>query len=184
MSPQRTAEKRSCWDITTANSPSIATLNGRRRRSYISSACAAAPSVLLQAMFAFACFFYIYSMMNLINYFYRNFDVLCYVCLLNWTIWWPKNSLEKTSVLFICFFGQNTTDAACMSMFLVYVHARTTYHSASFCPPKTWNCEVVEDKKWELYGRKTEQWEEKCEDEAVEDKERKICLPYLSRMAA
>lgn len=72
MSPQRTAEKRSCWDITTANSPSIATLNGRRRRSYISSACSAAPSMLLQAMFAFACFFYIYSMMNLINYFYRN----------------------------------------------------------------------------------------------------------------
>lgn len=49
-SPVPTAKKRSFWDITTANSPSIATLNGRKTRSHVISEPAAAPSMLLQVM--------------------------------------------------------------------------------------------------------------------------------------
>lgn len=47
-SPVPTAKKRSIWDITTANSPSINTLNGRKTRSHIVSESGAAPSMLLQ----------------------------------------------------------------------------------------------------------------------------------------
>ncbi|KAF3965091.1 hypothetical protein ACB098_04G085000 [Castanea mollissima] len=51
-SPVPTAKKRSFWDITTANSPSIATLNARKTRSHVISEPAAAPSMLLQPGFA------------------------------------------------------------------------------------------------------------------------------------
>ncbi|KAK9288295.1 hypothetical protein L1049_016746 [Liquidambar formosana] len=51
-SPAPTAKKRSFWDITTANSPSIATQNGRKTRSHVISEPAAAPSMLLQPGFA------------------------------------------------------------------------------------------------------------------------------------
>lgn len=52
-SPIPTAKKRSFWDITTANSPSVATLNGRKTRSHvIADNTAAAPSMLLQPGFA------------------------------------------------------------------------------------------------------------------------------------
>lgn len=51
-SPVPTAKKRSFWDITTANSPSVATLNGRKTRSHVISEPAAAPSMLLQPGFA------------------------------------------------------------------------------------------------------------------------------------
>lgn len=47
-SPAPTAKKRSFWDITTANSPSVATLNGRKTRSHVNSEAFAAPSMLLQ----------------------------------------------------------------------------------------------------------------------------------------
>lgn len=48
QSPAPAAKKRSFWDITTANSPSIATLNGRKTRSHVASEASAAPSMLLQ----------------------------------------------------------------------------------------------------------------------------------------
>ncbi|GLU13319.1 hypothetical protein SLE2022_299590 [Rubroshorea leprosula] len=51
-SPVPTAKKRSFWDITTANSPSISTLNGRKTRSHVITEPAAAPSMLLQPGFA------------------------------------------------------------------------------------------------------------------------------------
>ncbi|KAL5146656.1 Kinesin-like protein KIN-8A [Glycine soja] len=38
----------SFWDITTANSPSVTTLNGRKTRSHVISETTAHPSVLLQ----------------------------------------------------------------------------------------------------------------------------------------
>ncbi|KAF2298843.1 hypothetical protein GH714_028275 [Hevea brasiliensis] len=47
-SPVPSAKKRSFWDITTANSPSVATLNGRKIRSHIIAEPAAAPSMLLK----------------------------------------------------------------------------------------------------------------------------------------
>ncbi|CAJ1975384.1 unnamed protein product [Sphenostylis stenocarpa] len=47
-SPVPTARKRSFWDITTANSPSVTTLNGRKTRSYVISEPTAHPSMLLQ----------------------------------------------------------------------------------------------------------------------------------------
>jgi len=46
-SPIPTAKKRSFWDITTANSPSVATINGRKTRSHVISE---APSMLLQVL--------------------------------------------------------------------------------------------------------------------------------------
>ncbi|CAK9139309.1 unnamed protein product [Ilex paraguariensis] len=52
LSPAPTAKKRSFWDITTVNSPSIATLNGRKTRSHVANEPAAAPSMLLQPGFA------------------------------------------------------------------------------------------------------------------------------------
>lgn len=48
LSPAPLAKKRSFWDITTANSPSVATLNGRKTRSHVNAEPAAAPSMLLQ----------------------------------------------------------------------------------------------------------------------------------------
>ncbi|KAK3225662.1 hypothetical protein Dsin_005524 [Dipteronia sinensis] len=52
-SPVPTAKKRSFWDITTANSPSVTTLTGRKTRSHVTSeAAVAAPSMLLQPGFA------------------------------------------------------------------------------------------------------------------------------------
>ncbi|KAG9131295.1 hypothetical protein Leryth_006138 [Lithospermum erythrorhizon] len=42
----------SFWDITTANSPSLATLNGRKTRSHVASETTVAPSMLLQPGFA------------------------------------------------------------------------------------------------------------------------------------
>lgn len=51
-SPIATAKKRSFWDITTANSPSSATLNGRKTRTHVIPEPAAAPSMLLQPGFA------------------------------------------------------------------------------------------------------------------------------------
>lgn len=47
-SPAPTAKKRSFWDITTANSPSVVTLNGRKTRSHVNTETVAAPSMLLQ----------------------------------------------------------------------------------------------------------------------------------------
>ncbi|KAK1427255.1 hypothetical protein QVD17_15938 [Tagetes erecta] len=53
MSPAVRDKKRSFWDITTANSPSVVTLNGRKTRSHIvKEPAAAAPSMLLQPGFA------------------------------------------------------------------------------------------------------------------------------------
>ncbi|KAF8407877.1 hypothetical protein HHK36_007015 [Tetracentron sinense] len=57
LSPAPTAKKRSFWDITTANSPSIATLNGRKTRSHVVTEPAAAPSMLLQL--AYPCFWFV-----------------------------------------------------------------------------------------------------------------------------
>ncbi|KZV21715.1 hypothetical protein F511_02873 [Dorcoceras hygrometricum] len=48
LSPAPTAKKRTFWDITTANSPSLATLTGRKTRSHFVGA--AAPSMLLQVV--------------------------------------------------------------------------------------------------------------------------------------
>ncbi|KAG8387992.1 hypothetical protein BUALT_Bualt02G0078700 [Buddleja alternifolia] len=48
LSPAPTAKKRSYWDITTANSPSVVTLTGRKTRSQFITGPAAAPSMLLQ----------------------------------------------------------------------------------------------------------------------------------------
>ncbi|KAJ4837705.1 Kinesin-like protein KIN-8A, partial [Turnera subulata] len=49
-SPVPTAKKRSFWDITTANSPSVATVNGRKTKSHVIAEPAAAPSMLLQVL--------------------------------------------------------------------------------------------------------------------------------------
>lgn len=48
VSPAPTAKKRSFWDITTSNSPSIIALNGRKTRSYIAAEALPTPSMLLQ----------------------------------------------------------------------------------------------------------------------------------------
>lgn len=54
-SPAPTAKKRSFWDITTTNSPSVATLNGRKTRSHVLAEplSTAAPSMLRQVNFSF-----------------------------------------------------------------------------------------------------------------------------------
>ncbi|KVH98473.1 hypothetical protein Ccrd_023323 [Cynara cardunculus var. scolymus] len=52
MSPAARDKKRSFWDITTASSPSVVTLNGRKTRSHVSKESPAAPSMLLQPGFA------------------------------------------------------------------------------------------------------------------------------------
>ncbi|XP_071733196.1 kinesin-like protein KIN-8A [Rutidosis leptorrhynchoides] len=51
-SPAVKDKKRSFWDITTANSPSVVTLNERKTRSHVTKEPAAAPSMLLQPGFA------------------------------------------------------------------------------------------------------------------------------------
>ncbi|XP_059644835.1 kinesin-like protein KIN-8A [Cornus florida] len=48
LSPAPTAKKRSFWDITTANSPSLVTINGRKIRSHDTSEPVAAPSMIPQ----------------------------------------------------------------------------------------------------------------------------------------
>ncbi|PSR95732.1 Kinesin-like protein [Actinidia chinensis var. chinensis] len=52
LSPAPTAKKRSFWDLTAANSPSVVTLNGRKTRSHVTSGPVAAPSMLLQPGFS------------------------------------------------------------------------------------------------------------------------------------
>lgn len=52
QSPTPTAKKRSFWDITTANSPSVITVNGRKTRSHVHAEPAPPPSRLLQPGFA------------------------------------------------------------------------------------------------------------------------------------
>lgn len=54
LSPAPTAKKRSFWDITTANSPSLLTLNGRKTRSHVINDPPAAPSMLLQVQWYFS----------------------------------------------------------------------------------------------------------------------------------
>ncbi|CAL9093845.1 unnamed protein product [Musa acuminata var. zebrina] len=51
-SPVPTAKKRSFWDITTGNSPSVVALNGRKTRSHVAAEAHATPSMLLQPGFA------------------------------------------------------------------------------------------------------------------------------------
>ncbi|KAI8528724.1 hypothetical protein RHMOL_Rhmol12G0169600 [Rhododendron molle] len=58
LSPAPTAKKRSFWDITTANSPSLVTLNGRKTRSHVINDPPAAPSMLLQL--AYPCFWFVF----------------------------------------------------------------------------------------------------------------------------
>ncbi|XP_060204854.1 kinesin-like protein KIN-8A isoform X1 [Lycium barbarum] len=66
-SPAPTAKKRSFWDITTANSPSVVTLNGRKTRSHINTETAAAPSMLLQL--AYPCFWFVFMFgPHVVNY--------------------------------------------------------------------------------------------------------------------
>ena len=48
LSPAPTAKKRTFWDITTANSPSVTTVNGRKTRSHVNAEPVAPPSMLLQ----------------------------------------------------------------------------------------------------------------------------------------
>ncbi|XP_021761245.1 kinesin-like protein KIN-8A isoform X1 [Chenopodium quinoa] len=48
LSPAPAAKKRSFWDITTANSPSVTTVNGRKTRSHVNADPTAQPSMLLQ----------------------------------------------------------------------------------------------------------------------------------------
>ncbi|KAK1326554.1 Kinesin-like protein FLA10 [Acorus calamus] len=48
LSPTPTAKKRSFWDITTVNSPSVVTVNGRKTRSHVALDHTTAPSMLLQ----------------------------------------------------------------------------------------------------------------------------------------
>ncbi|XP_028785439.1 kinesin-like protein KIN-8A isoform X1 [Neltuma alba] len=51
-SPAPPAKKRSFWDITAANSPSVTTLKGRKTRSHVAIEPIAAPSMLLQPGFS------------------------------------------------------------------------------------------------------------------------------------
>ncbi|XP_021612500.1 kinesin-like protein KIN-8A isoform X1 [Manihot esculenta] len=56
-SPAPTTKKRSFWDITTVNSPSMATLtNGRKTRGCVIAEPAVAPSMLLQVFALLLCF--------------------------------------------------------------------------------------------------------------------------------
>lgn len=48
VSPVPTAKKRSFWDITTGNSPSVLAANGRKTRSHVAAETPPAPSMLLQ----------------------------------------------------------------------------------------------------------------------------------------
>ncbi|KMS97420.1 hypothetical protein BVRB_5g127020 isoform A [Beta vulgaris subsp. vulgaris] len=51
-SPAPAAKKRTFWDITAANSPSVTTLNGRKTRSHVHAEPIGPPSMLLQPGFA------------------------------------------------------------------------------------------------------------------------------------
>lgn len=51
-SPAPPAKKRSFWDITTATSPSVTSLNGRKTRSHVATEPNAPPSMLLQPGFS------------------------------------------------------------------------------------------------------------------------------------
>ncbi|VFQ67052.1 unnamed protein product [Cuscuta campestris] len=53
-----TSKKRSFWDTTSANSPSLATLNGRKTRSHVAAELTTAPSKLLQL--AYPCFWFVF----------------------------------------------------------------------------------------------------------------------------
>lgn len=50
LSPAPAAKKRSFWDITTANSPSVTTVNGRKTRSHVNAEPGGQPSMLLQVI--------------------------------------------------------------------------------------------------------------------------------------
>ncbi|KAK6925198.1 Kinesin motor domain, partial [Dillenia turbinata] len=50
LSPVPTAKKRTFWDITATNSPSVATLNGRKTKSHVVQEPPTAPSMLLQVL--------------------------------------------------------------------------------------------------------------------------------------
>ncbi|KAK9665246.1 hypothetical protein RND81_14G100100 [Saponaria officinalis] len=52
QSPVQTAKKRSFWDITSANSPSSAAVNGRKTRSHVNAEPSGLPSMLLQPGFS------------------------------------------------------------------------------------------------------------------------------------
>lgn len=69
-SPLQMAKKRSFWDITAANSPSVTALNGRKTRSHITSEPTAHPSMLLKVW----CFFFL-NYENIITSF--NYCVMC-----------------------------------------------------------------------------------------------------------
>ena len=60
-SPVSTAKKRSFWDITAANSPSVTTLNGRKTRSHVISELTGHPSMLLQVEWFFTVFLKSYA---------------------------------------------------------------------------------------------------------------------------
>lgn len=53
LSPAPTAKKRSIWDITMGNSPSLLTLNGKKTRSHVINDPPGAPSMLLQVQWYF-----------------------------------------------------------------------------------------------------------------------------------
>ncbi|KAG1346920.1 kinesin-like protein KIN-8A [Cocos nucifera] len=58
VSPVPTAKKRSFWDITTSNSPSVLAANGRKTRSHVAAETPPAPSMLLQL--AYQCFWFVF----------------------------------------------------------------------------------------------------------------------------
>ncbi|KAJ0971562.1 hypothetical protein J5N97_019521 [Dioscorea zingiberensis] len=69
LSPVPTAKKRTFWDISTTNSPSVTTVNGRKTRSHV-AADASAPSMLLQL--AYPCFWFVYMFApHIANYFFQ-----------------------------------------------------------------------------------------------------------------
>ncbi|XP_072993463.1 kinesin-like protein KIN-8A isoform X1 [Typha latifolia] len=57
-SPAPTAKKRTFWDITTGNSPSVLAANGRKTRSHVAAETPKAPSMLLQL--AYDCFWFLF----------------------------------------------------------------------------------------------------------------------------
>ncbi|XP_050238995.1 kinesin-like protein KIN-8A isoform X2 [Mercurialis annua] len=66
-SPVPTAKKRSFWDIATANSPSLAAVNGRKIRSHVIQEPAPAPSMLLQL--AYPCLWFVFCFgPHVVNY--------------------------------------------------------------------------------------------------------------------
>ncbi|KAF9626061.1 hypothetical protein IFM89_030729 [Coptis chinensis] len=80
-SPAPTAKKRSFWDITTANSPSLTSLSGRKTRSHVAEP-ARAPSMLLQLyvsfflrllmQLAYPCFWFVFMFgPHVVNYIFQ-----------------------------------------------------------------------------------------------------------------